>query len=253
MSTIKIFMNGCCGRMGRVINDMCSESDEFEIVAGGDISTSTDGLNFPVFSDPRECNVDFDAIIDFSNVNCIPNIIELARTRQKPLVCCTTGLTDVHIKLLMDASLSIPVFKSANMSVGMNVLLGLVRKATNLMYPGYDIEIVEAHHNRKLDAPSGTALMIADVISEETNNVMNYVYDRHSVSAKRESNEIGFSSIRGGNIVGEHDVMFIGPEETLTISHSAQSRSVFARGALSAAKFVKDKKPGLYSMQDMIN
>lgn len=249
---IKILMNGCGGRMGRVITDMCKSDNEVEIVAGVDIRTPEADLGYPVFDNPTSVDVDFDVIIDFSNALSVPGICELAKTRSKGIVCCTTGLSDDTIATLFDASAKIPVFKSANMSFGMNVLFELVRKATIALKDTSDIEIVEAHHNRKLDAPSGTALMIADVISEECDNDMEYVYDRSQRRESRPHNEIGFSSVRGGNIVGEHEVMFIADEEIVKISHSASTRDVFARGAIKAAKFISDKGPGMYSMQDIM-
>ena len=249
---IRIFMNGCCGRMGRVIGNMVKEYDDCEIVAGGDVITNVEGIDFPVFNDCRECDVDFDVIIDFSHFSAVPNVIELALNKKKPLVECTTAIPDETIEKLNEASKIIPVFKSANMSVGMNVLFELVRQATKALYPGCDIEVVEAHHNRKLDAPSGTAMTIADVIKGSIDGEMNLVFDRHSVSQKRQPNEIGMSAIRGGNIVGDHDVYFISDEETVKISHSAHTRDVFGRGAITAAKYVVGKEPGMYDMSSMI-
>ena len=249
---LRILMNGCCGYMGRAIAGICKKESDCEIVCGVDISDNTEGLDFPVFKEASEVDVDFDVIIDFSHFSCIPKIFELALNRKKPIVCCTTGLSESDLKILEDASKEIPVFKSANMSLGINVMIALCRKMTNILYPGYDIEIVEAHHNRKLDAPSGTALMIADAIKDEIEGDVNYVYDRQSVRQKRDVKDIGISSIRGGNIVGEHEVMFIGEEEILKISHSAQTRDVFARGALAAARYVYGKEPGYYDMSDMI-
>ena len=248
---VKIFLNGCCGRMGKAIAAMCKASSDFRVVAGCDVITS-DELGFPVFTNPNDCDVEFDAIVDFSNAVAVPMIVEYAIASQKPFVCCTTALPDETVSQILEASKKIPVFKSANMSYGMNVMFELVRQATKALFPGTDIEIVEAHHNRKLDAPSGTALMIADVISEETNNQLEYVYERHSKNQPRGENELGITSIRGGNIVGEHEVMFISDEEIVKISHSAQTRDVFARGALTAAAFLKGKEPGYYSMQDIV-
>jgi len=248
---VKIFLNGCCGRMGKAIASMCKSNPDFKVVAGCDVITS-DELSFPVFQNPNDCDVEFDAIIDFSNAKAVPMITAFAVSSGKPFVCCTTALSDETIADIFEASKMIPVFKSANMSYGMNVLFELVRQATKALYPDSDIEIVEAHHNRKLDAPSGTALMIADVISEETNNELKYVYDRHSMNHAREKNELGITSIRGGNIIGEHEVMFISDEEIVKISHSARSREVFAKGALTAAAFLVKKAPGYYSMQDIV-
>lgn len=251
MST-RVLMNGCCGRMGRVINDICNADPAIEIVAGCDLSDNTEGLKFPVFKKLTECDVDFDVIIDFSNAKCMPDLFAFACDKKKPVVCCTTGLGEEELKILEDATKVIPVFKSANMSVGMNIMVELCKKVTKLLYPEYDIEIVEAHHNQKLDAPSGTALMIADAIKSEIESEVEYVYDRHDVRKKREQKEIGISAIRGGNIVGEHEAMFIGPEEILKVSHSAQTRNVFARGAVVAAKYVVGKEPGKYDMTNVI-
>ena len=250
---VNILMYGCNGRMGRRISEMCQHSDEYRIVAGCDLFDQPNGFGYPIFKSISEVDVDFDVIIDFSNASIVPVIIEYAVQNKKGLVCCTTGLDDATVNSLIDASKKIPVFKSANMSLGMNVLFELVRTATRVLYPECEMEIVEAHHNKKLDAPSGTAYMIADIISEETNNEVTYVYDRHDYRKARDHKELGISAIRGGNIVGDHDVMFIGDEEILTISHKAQDRAVFGRGALNAAKFIADKGPGMYSMQDLTN
>ena len=248
---VKIFLNGCCGRMGKAIAGLCKNSEDYRIVAGCDVVTSNE-LGFPVYTNPTECDVEFDAIIDFSNHAAVPMILEYAIATGKPLVCCTTALPEETVNSILEASSKIAVFKSANMSYGMNVMFELVRQATKALFPGTDIEIVEAHHNRKVDAPSGTALMIADVISEETNNELHYVYERHTADHPRDSKELGISSIRGGNIVGEHEVMFISDEEIVKISHSAQTRDVFAKGALTAAAFLKGKAPGYYTMQDIV-
>ncbi|MCQ2531861.1 MAG: 4-hydroxy-tetrahydrodipicolinate reductase [Saccharofermentans sp.] len=250
---IKIFMNGCCGRMGRVIGNMVKEYDDCEIVAGGDVVSTADGIDFPIFTNPMDCDVDFDVIIDFSHFSAVPAILELALAKKKPIVVCTTAIPAETIEKINEASKVIPVFKSANMSVGMNVLFELVRQATKALYPGYDIEIVEAHHNRKLDAPSGTAMTISDVIRGSIDNDMELVFDRHSKSEKRKPTEIGMSAIRGGNIVGDHDVYFISDEETVKISHSAHTRDVFGRGAIKAAKYVVDKEPGMYDMENIVS
>ncbi len=249
----RIFLNGCCGRMGRAISNMAAESDVFEVVAGADVVTNPAGVSYPVFDSLSKCNTVFDVIIDFSNAKVVPSIIEEALKLKKPLVCCTTGLDDSTVAMLKDASEQIPVFKSANMSLGINVLIGLVKQAAKTLYPGFDIEILEAHHRRKLDAPSGTAMMIADAINEACDNELEYVYERHSRMQSRGDKELGISAIRGGNIVGEHEVYFISDEETVKISHSAQTRDAFARGALAAADFVKDIGPGLYSMDDIVS
>jgi len=248
---VKIFLNGCCGRMGKAIANLCNNNPEYKIVAGGDIIDNPN-YDFPVYTSLNECAEDFDVIIDFSNAKAVPSILEFALNRNKPFICCTTALSDETVSSILEASEKIAVFKSANMSLGINMMVELAKQATRILYPEFDIEIVEAHHNRKLDAPSGTAMMIADAINQEISDNIEYVYDRHSVNKARSKNEIGISSIRGGNIVGEHSAMFISDEEILTISHSAQTRDVFAKGALTAAKFMAGKEKGYYTMSDVI-
>ena len=248
---VKIFLNGCCGRMGHAIADMCIHSDDYQIVAGSDIA-SYDGYPFPVYQNPSDSTEDFDVIIDFSNAMAVQSILHFALARKKPFICCTTALDDATVAEILKASEQIAVFKSANMSIGINLMLELVKNATRTLYPDYDIEILEAHHNRKLDAPSGTAMMLAAAVQQEAPDTLDYIYDRHQVSEARKKNQIGISSIRGGNIIGEHQVMFIGDEETLTISHSAKSRDVFAKGALKAAEFMNGKQSGYFTMSDCI-
>ena len=248
---VKIFLNGCCGRMGKAIANLCYNNPDYKIVAGGDIIENS-SYDFPVYTSLNECTEDFDVIIDFSNAKAVPTILEFALSRKKPFICCTTALSDDTVSAILKAAETIPVFKSANMSLGINMMVELCKQATRILYPEFDIEIVEAHHNRKLDAPSGTAIMIANGIKEEIDENVEYVYDRHSVNKARSKNEIGISSIRGGNIVGEHSAMFISDEEIVTISHSAQTRDVFAKGALTAAKFMADKEKGYYTMSDVI-
>ena len=248
---VKIFLNGCCGRMGKAIANLCYNNPDYKIVAGGDIIENKN-YDFPVYTSLSECTEDFDVIIDFSNAKAVPTILEFALSRKKPFICCTTALSDETVSAILSASEKIAVFKSANMSLGINMMVELCKQATRILYPEFDIEIVEAHHNRKLDAPSGTAMMIASAIDQEISDNVEYVYDRHSVNKARSKNEIGISSIRGGNIVGEHSAMFISDEEILTISHSAQTRDVFAKGALTAAKFMAGKEKGYFTMSDVI-
>lgn len=248
---VNIFLNGCCGRMGHTIAKMCHHNDEYKVVAGCDVTTCDD-FSFPVYSNPQDCAEDFDVIIDFSNAKAVPTILNYALSKNKPFICCTTALSDETVAELLKASETIPVFKSANMSIGINLMLELVKKCTKTLYPEYDIEIVEAHHNRKLDAPSGTAMMIANAISQEIPDEVDYVYDRQSRNEARKKTEIGISSIRGGNIVGDHSAMFINDEEIITISHRAMTRDVFAKGALTAAGFMCGKKAGYYNMSDVI-
>lgn len=251
MSEVRIFLSGCMGRMGRVITDMCAEYDDCVIVAGSDV-VENPASAFPIYADPNDCKEEFDVIIDFSHVSAFANITKLAETRNKPIVICTTGLSEEQKADMKKLSEKVGVFYSGNMSLGINVLIKLVREAAAKLYPDFDIELVEEHHNKKLDAPSGTALMIADGMNEELNGQLEYVFERQSKRQKREKKELGIHSIRGGNIVGEHKVMFIGGEEILTISHSAQTRSVFGRGAVAAAKYMLGKGAGMYDMQNML-
>ena len=250
MPDINIFLNGCNGRMGTVITDICSGEHGVTIVAGADAHPAPS--SYPVYSSCLDSKEDADVIIDFSHVLALPQIIQFAKERRIPLVMCTTGLSDDDKKSLSALSEKTAVFYSANMSLGVNVLISLVQKAADILYPGFDIEIVEAHHNQKLDAPSGTALMIAEAINDTLDHQLEYIYDRHNERRKRGPKEIGLHAIRGGSIVGEHSVLFAGPEEVLTVSHSALTRNVFARGAVAAAKFMYGKKSGMYSMKDLI-
>jgi 4-hydroxy-tetrahydrodipicolinate reductase len=228
------------GAMGKIISSMLGD----ELAANVALE-----CEYKALEDVKE---DFDVIIDFSNAKAVPGVLEFALNRNKPFICCTTALSDDTVASILEASEKIAVFKSANMSLGINMMVELAKQATRILYPEFDIEIVEAHHNRKLDAPSGTAMMIASAIDQEIPDNIEYVYDRHSVNKARSKNEIGISSIRGGNIVGEHSAMFISDEEILTISHSAQTRDVFAKGALTAAKFMCGKEKGYFTMSDVI-
>lgn len=249
---IKILLVGANGRMGQQIASLTKEYDGYEIVAGID---SYDGIKneFPVYAKFDDCKEKCDVIIDFSNPAGLTNILSYAKENGLPLVLATTGFSKEQLEAIKIASKDIPLFFSSNMSLGVNLLIDLVKKAASVLGEGFDIEIVEKHHNQKLDAPSGTALAIADAISEVEPNPMEYVYDRHSVRKKRDKKEIGISSVRGGNIVGEHEVIFAGMDEIIEIKHHASSRRVFAEGALRAAKFMAGKKNGMYSMKDMLN
>jgi 4-hydroxy-tetrahydrodipicolinate reductase len=248
---MEIIVSGCCGTMGHVLLKCAAGSAEYHIAAGVD-SRKENAFPIPIFSAPEEINRKIDVLIDFSNPSLLPSLLAYGTHHQVPLVLCTTGYSKEQIKDIETASKEVPIFFSSNMSLGINLLIELAKTAAKVLGESFDIEIVEKHHNQKVDAPSGTALMIADGISSVLKTNMHYVYDRHSQRKKREHNEIGIHSIRGGTIVGEHDVIFAGPQEVLTISHSAQSKDIFALGALHAASFLIQKAPGLYRMSDMI-
>lgn len=238
--------------MGRMITDIVAADEDVQIVAGVDIYD--EGKNdYPVFSQIDQCDVAADAIIDFSSANEIERRVDYAVEKQIPLVECSTGLTQEQTDYLLTAGEKVAVLRSANMSVGVNLLMKLVKEAAKkLGEEGFDIEIVEKHHNQKLDAPSGTALALADSINEAMDNQYEYVYDRSQVRQKREKKELGISAVRGGTIVGDHDVIFAGNDEVVTFSHRAYSRGVFAKGSVVAAKFLHGKGAGLYDMADVL-
>lgn len=249
--SLKIFLSGCQGRMGRVIAEIADCSADLEIIAGSDL-VSAPGGKFPVYADPRSCPLDFDVLIDFSNPAALPALLELVRQRRCPAVICTTGLDEQLEGELRELSREVAIFKSANMSLGINLMISLARQAARLLYPEFDIEIIEAHHNQKVDAPSGTALMIAGKINQELDHQLEYVYDRSQVRQKRGKSELGIHAVRGGSIVGEHTVLYAGQDEVFSLHHSATSRNVFARGAIAAARFMAGKPAGLYDMSDLI-
>ena len=249
---IKILMHGCNGRMGRMISDIAKEDDNVCISAGVDINTDSN-YDYPVFSSLDKCDADFDVIIDFSNSSVVPALLSYATANSKPLVLCTTGLTDEMIEQVNEAAESIPVLRAANMSLGINVIEKLIRDAVKTLFPeNFDVEIVEKHHKTKLDAPSGTALALADAMNDEMNGSFEYVYDRSGVRKLRDKKELGISAVRGGTIVGEHEVIFAGTDEVITIKHTAYSRAVFAKGSIAAAKYIAKKTSGLYDMSDVI-
>lgn len=248
----KIIMHGCNGRMGQTITKLVTEDENATIVAGID---AYDGIknDYPVFTNIEECNVEADVVIDFSNASAIDNLLKYCKEKKLPVVLCSTGLSEEQLKNVHEASSEIAVLKSGNMSLGINTVMKMLSGVSKLLSDaGYDIEIVERHHNQKLDAPSGTALMLADVINEQLNSEFNYVYDRSQKREKREKKEIGISAVRGGTIVGDHEIIFAGPDEVIEIKHRAYSRGVFGKGAIEAAKFLKGKKSGFFDMSDVI-
>ncbi len=250
---VRIIMHGCNGKMGQVISGMIAQDPETEMAAG--IDARDDGHNsYPVFTDINECNVEADCLIDFSAAAAVDRMLDYCADRGIPCVLCTTGLTEEQLKKVRETSEKVAVLKSANMSLGINMLLKLLKEAAGILVPaGFDVEIVEKHHNLKVDAPSGTALALADSINEEFGNEYEYVYDRSGRREKRPKKEIGISAVRGGTIVGDHDVIFAGEDEVITFSHTAYSKAVFGKGAVQAAKFLAGKGPGLYDMADVID
>ena len=237
----RIIMSGCNGAMGKMITDLVAKDEEARIVAGIDITD--DGRNdYPVFSSILDCDVEADALIDFSTTKILDDLLSYCEEKGLPAVLCTTGYDEEQLEKIERAAKKIAVLKAANMSLGVNTLLHLIQKAAKVFAPeGFDIEIVEKHHNQKLDAPSGTALALADSVN-----------DRSQRREKRGKKELGISSVRGGTIVGEHDVIFAGEDEVITFSHTAYSKAVFAKGAVAAAKFLTGKKNGRFDMADVI-
>ena len=249
---IRAIMHGCNGHMGQVITGLAAADEEIEIVAGIDLSDHIKNT-YPVFSSLEACDVEADVIIDFCSAKAIDGLIEYSVKKRIPVVVCTTGLSEEQVGRIREASASVAVLKSANMSLGINMLLKLLKEAALTLAPaGFDMEIVERHHNQKVDAPSGTALALADSMNEALDNAYSYKYDRSQERAKRSKTEIGISAVRGGNIVGEHEVIFAGTDEVIEFKHTAYSKAVFAKGAIEAAKFLAGKPAGFYDMRDVI-
>lgn len=248
----KIIMLGCNGRMGQMITDMVKQDDECMIVAGIDIVDNRDN-GYPVYTKLADCDVEADAIIDFTSATDFESRMDYAVDKQIPIIECSTGLSEEQMDYLKKASGKVAVLKSANMSLGINLLMKLLKEAAvKLAGDGFDVEIVEKHHNQKLDAPSGTALALADSINEAMDDRYEYIYDRSQVRQKRDKKELGISAVRGGTIVGEHEVIFAGTDEVITFKHTAYSRAVFAKGSITAAKYLKGKAAGLYDMSDVL-
>lgn len=249
----KIIISGCNGRMGQAITRLCAERENVTIVAGFDVN-AVKLSDYPVYADPMEYSGEADAVIDFSNPASLKNLLDYCTARNIPCILCTTGYSDEQLVQISHASGSIPVFRSGNMSLGINLLTGLIKKAASVLGENYDVEVVERHHRTKIDAPSGTALMLAEAAASSLPYESEYIYDRHSVRQKRAKNEIGISSVRGGTIVGEHEVIFAGTDEVIEFKHTAYSRDVFANGAIAAAVFLASiKTPGMYDMNDVLS
>ena len=249
---VKIIMHGCNGHMGQVISGIVEKDPDAEIVAGIDIADQ--GKNsYPVFTDIDACQVEADAIIDFSSAKATDKLLEYSAARQIPVVLCSTGLSQEQLAKVEETSRKVAVLKSANMSLGINTLLKLVQDAAKVLAAaGFDMEIVEKHHRLKLDAPSGTALALADSINEAMDNQYHYVYDRSQKREKRDDKEIGISAVSGGTIVGEHEIIFAGQDEVIEFKHTAYSKAIFGKGAVEAAKFLAGKPAGRYDMSDVI-
>ena len=249
---VKIIMHGCNGHMGQVISGIVEKDPDAEIVAGIDIADQ--GKNsYPVFTDIDTCQVEADAIIDFSSAKATDKLLEYSAARQIPVVLCSTGLSEEQLAKVEETSKKVAVLKSANMSLGINTLLKLVQDAAKVLATaGFDMEIVEKHHRLKVDAPSGTALALADSINEAMDNKYHYVYDRSQKREKRDDKEIGISAVRGGTIVGEHEIIFAGQDEVIEFKHTAYSKAIFGKGAVEAAKVLAGKPAGRYDMSDVI-
>lgn len=247
---IRIILCGALGKMGRTITQIVSDRDDCAIVAGVDIGIGT--ADFPLYTAPSAIREEADVLVDFSNPSALGGILEFAAARCMPVVLSTTGYAPEQITLIHRAAERIPVFFSANMSIGINLLSELAKTAARILGNSFDIEIVEMHHNRKIDAPSGTALMLANEISSVLAEKPEYVYDRHEKHERRSKREIGLHAVRGGTIVGEHEILFCGTDEVIKLSHSAGSKAVFASGAVNAAVFMVGKPAGLYSMHDLV-
>ena len=247
----RILLSGACGKMGHVIQNIVAGRDDCEIVAGVD-KYNDNKCDFPVYAHISDVTEDVDVVIDFSNPALLDDLLNYGNSKNIALVIATTGFDDCQKKKIEEASKKSPIFFTYNLSMGINLLANLAKKAVNVLGDDFDVEIVEQHHNQKIDAPSGTALMLADAIAEEFDKPMKYEYDRHSKREKRTKDEIGIHSVRGGTIVGEHEIIFAGRDEIITLSHSARSKEIFAVGAVNAAVYVAGKPAGLYDMSELI-
>ncbi len=249
---IKVIMHGCNGKMGQVISALIAADDDMKVVAGIDKFNSREN-DYPVFADIGDCDVPADVIIDFASAAAVDGLLDYCEDRQIPVVLCTTGLSETQLARIPVAAKKVAILKSANMSLGVNMLLKLLRDAAGILAPaGFDMEIVERHHNQKVDAPSGTAMAFADALNDALGNEYEYKYDRSQQREKRDNKEIGISAVRGGTIVGEHEVIFAGTDEVVEFKHTAYSRTVFGKGAVQAAKFLAGRPAGLYDMSHVI-
>ena len=249
---IKVLMHGCNGKMGQMITGLIREDERLEIAAGVDAYTGT-ANDYPVFESIGAYDIDVAVVMDFSNAGAVDSLLDYCVSKEVPVVLCTTGLSEAQLKKVQEVSSRIAVLKSANMSMGINLLLKLLKDAAKVLAPaGYDIELVEKHHNQKVDAPSGTALALADSMNAALDHEYTYVYDRSQVRKKRDAKEMGISAVRAGTIVGEHEVIFAGTDEVIEFKHTAYSRSVFGKGAVEAAKFLAGQPAGMYDMSDVI-
>ena len=250
---VNVIIHGCGGKMGHVVAELVKNEPDCQVVAG--IDPTTPALDFPVFPSCEACDIAGDVIIDFSTAKAVPALLAFSKAKKIPVVLCTTALSEETTALMQETSKEVAILKSANMSVGVNLLLDLVQRAAVILAEsGFDIEIVEKHHNQKIDAPSGTAMALADAINDGVlGGEYEYKYDRSQDHKKREKKEIGISAVRGGTIVGDHDVIFAGTDEVITFSHTAYSRAIFGKGAIQAAKYLAGKPAGFYHMSDVIN
>lgn len=250
---VRVIMHGCNGKMGQVITKLAAEDAQIGIVAGVDVSDHIQN-NYPVYKHLEECDVPADVVIDFASAKAVDALLDYCVEKKLPCVLCTTGLSKEQLLRVKEASQKVAVLRSANMSMGINLLLKLLGEAAPILADaGFDIEIVEKHHNLKVDAPSGTAIALADAVNEAVEEKYEYVYDRSGRRESRPAKEIGISAVRGGTIVGDHDVIFAGTDEVITFSHTAYSKNIFAKGAVQAAKFIKGKPAGLYNMSNVID
>ena len=249
---VKAIMHGCNGRMGQVITGLINEDEGIEIVAGIDAYTGRENA-YPVFECIDKCDVEADVVIDFSNAAAVDALLGYCAKQKLPVVLCTTGLSEEQLGRVEKASEKTAVLRSANMSLGINLLLKLVKDAARVLAgAGFDVELVERHHNQKVDAPSGTAVALADSINEAMDDAYTYVYDRSQVREKRDKKELGISAVRGGTIVGEHEIIFAGADEVVEFKHTAYSKAIFGKGAVEAAKYLAGKPEGRYDMSDVI-